>query len=107
MLNVRKNYLKKLRSIFTRIFYFYLKEIKFKKCNKLACNVQDKENYVVYIRALKQALNHGLILKNVHRVIQFNQGAWLRPYIDMNIKLKTEAKNDFEKDFFKLMNNAV
>ena len=88
-----------LHSIFIRIFYFYLKEIKFKKCNKLACKIQDKENYVVYIRALKQALNHGLIPKKVHRVIQFNQGAWLRPYIDMNIKLKTEAKKDFEKDF--------
>ena len=60
----------------------------------------------VHIRALKQALNHGLILKEVHRVIQFNQEAWLKPYIDMNTKLRKEAKNDFVKDFFKLMNNA-
>ena len=56
------------------------------------------------MRALKQVLNHGLILKRVHRVIQFNQEAWLEPYIDMNTKLK--AKNEFEKDF-KLMNNSV
>ena len=77
------------------------------KCNKLVCNIHDKESYVVHIRALKQALNHRLILKKVHRVIQFNQKAWLKPYIDMNTKLRTEAKNDFEKDFFKLMNNAV
>ena len=59
------------------------------------------------LRALKQALNHGLILKKVHKVILFNQEAWLKPYIDMNIKLRTEEKNDFEKDFFKLMNNVV
>ena len=45
--------------------------------------------------------------KNVHKKIQFIQKAWLRLYIDMNTKLKTEAKNDFERDFFKLMNNAV
>ena len=58
------------------------------------------KNYVVYIRSLKQALNHGLILKKAHRVIQFNQKAWLKPYIDMNTKLRNKAKNDFEKDFY-------
>ena len=89
------------------IYHFYLKEVKLKKSNKLACDVNDKKNYAVQIRALKQALNHGLILKKVHRVIQFNQKAWLKTYIDMNTKLRKEAKNDFEKDFFKLMNNAV
>ena len=47
------------------------------------------------------------MLKKVRRVIQFNQEAWLKPYIDMSTKLTTEAKNDFEKDFLKLMNNAV
>ena len=80
---------------------------KIEESNKLFCNIQDKENYVVHIRALKQALNHGLILKKVRRIIQFHQKAWLKPYIDMNIKLRREAKNEFEKDFFKLMNNAV
>ena len=60
------------------------------------------------IRALKQALHHRLILKKLRKVIQFNQEAWLKPYIDMNTKVKTDAKNDFEEYFFtKLMNNAV
>ena len=76
---------------------------KIKKCKKLVCNIHDKENYVVRVRALKKALNHGLILKKVHKEIHFNQEDWLKPYIDMNTKLRTEAKNDFEKDFFKLM----
>ena len=58
-------------------------------------------------RNLKQALNHGLVFKKVHKVIRFNQNAWLRPYIDMKKNLRKKAKNDFEKDFFKLMNNAV
>ena len=57
--------------------------------------------------ALKQALNHGLILKNVHWVITSNQEAWLKPYINMNTKLRKNTKNNFEKDFFKLMNNTV
>ena len=81
--------------------------MKVDKCKKLVCNFYNKKNYVLHIRSLKQALNHGLILKKVHRGIQFNQEAWLKPYIDMNTELTKKAKNDFEKDFFKLMNNAV
>ena len=80
---------------------------KINKCHKLVCNVHDKKNDVVHRRALKQALNHGLILKKVHRVIQFNKKTWFKPYIVMNTKLRTKAKNNFEKDFFKLMNNSV
>ena len=52
--------------------------------NKLICEFSDKKKYVVHIRALKQVLIHGLILKRVYRVIQFDQKAWLKPYIDMN-----------------------
>ena len=66
-----------------------------------------KKGYVVHIRALKQSLNHRLVLKKVHRIIQFNQKIWLKQYIDMNSKLKTEGKMTLRKTFFKLMNNAV
>ena len=52
-------------------------------------------------------LKHGLILKKVHKVIIFNQSAWLKPYIDMNNELRTNASNDFKKDFYKLKNNSV
>ena len=74
---------------------------------KPVCNIHNKKDCVVHIRALKQALNHGSILKKVLRVIQFNQKAWLKPYIEMNTTLITEAKNDLENDFFKLINNSV
>ena len=50
------------------------------------CSIEDKEKYVIRIRALKQALNHGLILTYVHRVIKFNQYAWVKLYLDMNTK---------------------
>ena len=81
--------------------------MKINKCEKLVCNIRHKENYIIHISSLKQALNHGLILKRVHKVIEFEQEAWLKPYIMMNTELSMQAKNDFEKDFFKLMNNAV
>ena len=81
--------------------------MKIDKCKKLVCNLRNKEKYVVHIRSLKQALNHELKLKKVHRIIEFNQEVWLKTYIDMNTELRKIAKNDFEKDFFKLMNNAV
>ena len=61
----------------------------------------------IYIKSLKQALKHGLILKKAHRVIQFNKKDWLKPYIDVNTELTQKATNNFEEDFFKLMNNAV
>ena len=77
------------------------------KCKKLVCNLYNKKKYVVHVNSLKQALNHGLKLKKNHRIIEFNQEAWLKPYIDMNTELRKLAKNDFEKDLFKLMNNSV
>ena len=85
----------------------FLAEKKIGNVEKLVTSIEDKENYVIHISALKQAIDHELILKKVHRVIEFRQEAWLKPYIDMNTKLRAEARNDFEKDFFKLMNNSV
>ena len=76
---------------------FLPERMKINKCSKLVCTVYDKENYVVHIRALKQALDHGLILKKVYRVIELRQEAWLKPYIDMNTELRKEAKNEIEK----------
>ena len=55
----------------------------------MTCNMK---NYVVHIKSSNQAVNHGLIIKKVHRVIQFNQKAWLKPYVDINPKLRKEAK---------------
>ena len=62
------------------------------------------KNYIVHIRSLKEALNHGLTLNKVHRVMQFNKKAWLKTYIDMNTELRKQSRNDFDKDFFKMMN---
>ena len=67
----------------------------------------DKKEYAMHIKRLKQAINHGLVLKEVHRVIKFNQKIWLKPHIDMNTELRKNVKNKFEKYFFKLMNNEV
>ena len=86
---------------------FLLERKKIKKVEKLICSIEDKEKYVVHIKALKQVLNYDLKLKKVQRVIQFYQKAWLKPYIDMNTELRKNAKNEFEKNFFKLMNDSV
>ena len=105
ILEVDVEYLKNLNDLHSDL-PFLPERMKISKCSKLVCNLYDKDNYVVHIRPLKQALDHGLVLKKVHRVIQFNQEAWLKEYIDMNTELRKQAKNDFEKDF-KLMNNSV
>ena len=67
--------------------------------HKLVYNLYDKKGYIARIRTLKQALNHGLILRKVLKVIQYNQEDWRKSYININTKLGTEAQNDFEKDF--------
>ena len=66
------------------------------KVEKLVINLHEKIEYIIHIRNLNQPLNHGLILRKVHRVIKFNQNAWLKPYIEMNTNLR-KPKNSFEK----------
>ena len=61
----------------------------------------------MHVKSLKQAFNHGLKFKKIHRIIEFNQEAWLKPYIETNTELTKLAKNDFEKDLFKFMNDSV
>ncbi|XP_057312288.1 uncharacterized protein LOC130653795 [Hydractinia symbiolongicarpus] len=74
---------------------------------KLTPCLSDRKNYVIHIRALDQALKHGLVPEKVHRVLRFKQRAWLKSYIDFNTDLRIKSTNEVEKDFFKLMNNSV
>ena len=84
-------YPKKLHDLDSNV-PFLPERMKIYKCSKLVCNLYNKKNYVVHIKTLKQALDHGLVFKKVHRVIEFNQEAWLKPYIDMNTKLRKKSK---------------
>ena len=77
------------------------------KVEKLIPNLNNKVNYVVHHETLKLYESLGLKITKINRGITFKESAWLKPYIDLNTKLRAEAKNDFEKDFFKLMNNSV
>ena len=81
--------------------------MKLGKIEKLVTDLHDKTEYVIHLRNLKQALNHGLIWKKLHRVIKFNQKTWLKSYIDTNTELRKRAKTNFETGFFKLMKKAL
>ena len=78
---------------------FLTERMKIEKIEKLVANLHDKEEYVRHTRNLRHALNHGLMLKKVHRVINFNQKSSLKLYIDMNTQLRRKGKNDFERFF--------
>ena len=82
-------------------------KIKIDKIDKLICSFLPKTHYVLHYKNLKQYLQEGMILKKVHRGIKFYQKPWMEPYIRKNTDLRKDAKNAFEKDFFKLMNNSV
>ena len=81
--------------------------IKIDKVDKLICSFLPKNHYVLHYKNLKQYLKEGMILKKVHRGLNFYQSPWMKPYIRRNTDLRKKAKNDFERDFFKLMNNSV
>ena len=80
---------------------------KLKGIDKLICSFHPKKHYVLHYKNLKQYLQEGMILKNVHRGIKFNQSPWMEPYIRKNTDLGKVAKNAFKKDLFKLMKNSV
>lgn len=77
------------------------------KMKKLILDLTDKKNYICHYAYLQVALKHGLVLKKVHRVMSFKQSKWLKPYVDFNTEKRSKARNSVEKDFFKLMVNAI
>ena len=86
---------------------FLAEKMKIKRVEKLVPNLKRKKRYMVHIKELDQTLKHGLRLKKVHRVIKFQQSRWMKPYIMLNTRLRKDAKNESETDFFKLMNNSI
>ena len=74
---------------------------------KLVANLHDREKYVVHYVNLKKYLARGMKLKKIHRAIQFTQSPWLKKYVEKNTECRAAAATTFEKEFFKLMNNAV
>ena len=82
-------------------------DIKPGKCNKLISDLRSKQRYALHYRNLKLYMRLGMVVTKIHRIISFTQSRWLKPYIDFNTEQRQKAANDFEKDFFKLMNNAV
>ena len=87
LLEVGVQYPEKLYELYNNL-PFLPERMKLGNMEKLVANLHDKTENVIHIRNLKQALNHGLVLKKVHRLINFNQKAWLKPYIDMNTELR-------------------
>ena len=86
---------------------FLMEKMKIGREEKLVPNLKDKKRYLVQIKTLNQALTYGLKLKKVHRAIEFQQSTWMKAYVMLNTKYRRDTKNEFEKGFFKFMNNSV
>ena len=87
----------------------YMKAIKpdtYIQNKKLICDWSDKKNYLIHYRMLKFYVRHGMIVDKIHDIISPKQSRWLEQYINFNTQKRNQAVNDFEKDFYKLLNNA-
>ena len=84
-----------------------IKPENYAKSKKLICDWTDKKNSLIHYRVLKFYVRHGLIVEKIHEIISFKQSKWLESYISFNTQKRNKAKNDFEKDFFKLLVNAA
>ena len=100
----------KIKEEWLSLYCLEIKEdtnIKVGVCNKLTTNLMSKYNYVAHYRNWKYYLSQGSILKKVHKILEFKQNAWMKPYIDFNTQKRKEATNEADKNLFKLLNNAV
>ena len=102
LLEVDIQYSKELHALNVDLSFLAQRKV-LNKTPKLITSLENKKEYIVHISTLKQALNHGLKLTKVHRVIKYKQTTWMKSYIDKNTKLRMQSKNEFDKTFYKLM----
>ena len=84
-----------------------IKPENYTKSKKVICDWTDKKKYLIHYRMLKFYVRHDMIIEKIHEIISFKQSKWLECYISFNTQKRNKAKNEFEKDFFKLLNNAA